>query len=84
MAGFSIWNYIAHTYGKQAVADLLYMVCLNRNIENGFQFVLGKSVKTINNEWLDFYFQTDITGIYPSSNPLPIKLKKGEKSLTPR
>ena len=64
------------------VTDLLHMVCFTRNIDNGFQNVLGKSVKTINQEWLDFCFQTDITGIYPASNPLPIMLKKGEKITT--
>ena len=79
LAGYSIWHYISNTYGQQAVAELLYMVRLSRNIENGFQFVLGKSVKTINSEWLEYYFQTDVTGIYPSSNQLPIKIKSQEK-----
>ena len=79
LAGYSIWHYISNTYGKAAVAELLYMIRLSRNIEKGFQFVLGKSVKTINEEWLDYYFQTDVTGIYPSSNQLPIKINSQEK-----
>mgnify|MGYP003949509679 CR=1 FL=1 len=79
LAGYSIWHYISNTYGNSAVAEILYMIRLSRNIENGFQFVLGKSVNTINKEWLDYYFQTDITGIYPSSNSLPIKIKDQEK-----
>ncbi|MBC8266328.1 MAG: PD40 domain-containing protein [Flavobacteriales bacterium] len=79
LAGYSIWHYISNTYGNSAVAEILYMVRQSRNIENGFQSVLGKSVKTINQEWLDFYFQTDITGIYPSSNSLQIKIKSQEK-----
>ena len=79
LAGYSIWHYISNTYGNSAVAEILYMMRLSRNIENGFQFVLGKSVNTINEEWLDYYFQTDVTGIYPSSNQLPIKIKSQEK-----
>ena len=79
LAGYSIWHYISNTYGNTKVAEILYRVRLSRNIENGFQFVLGKSVNTINEEWLDYYFQTDVTGIYPSSNPLPIKIKSEEK-----
>jgi len=79
LAGYSIWHYISNTYGKAAVAEILYMVRLSRNVDNAFMFVLGKSVKTINQEWLDFYFQTDITGIYPASNLLPITLKPEEK-----
>ncbi len=79
LAGYSIWHYISNTYGNSAVAEILYMIRLSRNIENGFQFVLGKSVNTINEEWLDYYFQTDVIGIYPSSNPLPIKIKDQEK-----
>ena len=79
LAGYSIWNYIGNTYGKQSVAELLHMVRISRNIDNAFLFVLGKSVKTINSEWLEYYFQTDITGIYPSSNLLPIHISKQEK-----
>ena len=79
LAGYSIWHYISNTYGKDAIAEILYMVRNSRNVESSFQFVLGKSVKTINKEWLDFYFQTDITGIYPSSKPLPIKIKSTER-----
>lgn len=82
LAGYSIWYYISNTYGKDAVVQILYMVRTTRNVESAFQFVLGKSVKTINQQWLDFYFQTDVTGIYPSSNPLPIKLKKQERITT--
>jgi hypothetical protein len=63
LAGYSIWHYISNTYGNATVAEILYMVRLSRNIENGFQFVLRKSVNTINEEWLDYYFQTDVTGI---------------------
>ncbi|MEE2700215.1 MAG: hypothetical protein VYD71_02495 [Bacteroidota bacterium] len=84
LAGYSIWHYISNTYGKVAIVQLLNMVRTTRNIENAFQFVLGKSVKKINQQWLDFYFQTDVTGIYPSSNPLPIKLKKAERITTIR
>jgi len=79
LAGYSIWHYISNTYGNSTVAEILYMIRLSRNIENGFQSVLGKSVNTINKEWLDYYFQTDVTGIYPSSNSLPIKIKDQEK-----
>ncbi len=79
IAGYSIWHYIQNTYGERAISDILYMIRLNRNIENSFHFVLGKSVNDINQEWLEYYFQSDVTGIYPSSKILPINIKEDEQ-----
>ncbi|MBL7924477.1 MAG: hypothetical protein JNL88_09775 [Bacteroidia bacterium] len=54
-AGMSLWHFIVETYGSSAVSNLLYMTRINRNIENGFIYVLGVPMKEISKNWLDYY-----------------------------
>ncbi len=56
-AGMSLWNYIIETYGNTSVSNLLYMTRINRNIENGFIYVLGVPMKEISKNWLEYYYQ---------------------------
>ncbi|MCK5845961.1 MAG: hypothetical protein KAG84_00865 [Bacteroidales bacterium] len=53
--GHSLWKYIDLKYGSKTVADVLYMAKVNRNIENGFLYVLGLSYEEIFAEWFSFY-----------------------------
>ena len=53
-AGHSIWKYIVDTYGETSISNLLYMTRINRNIESGFLFVIGASVKTLALSWQDY------------------------------
>lgn len=55
LAGHAIWNYIVSMYGESSVSNLLYMTSINRNIESGFIFVLGSSLKSLSKNWLEFY-----------------------------
>ncbi len=50
-AGHSLWDYIVSTYGKKVVKNVLYMAIVNRNIESGFLYILGKDIKTIEKDW---------------------------------
>jgi len=54
-AGHSIWNYIADTYGKSVLSNILYMTKVTRNIESAFLFVLGVSMKNMTSEWMQYY-----------------------------
>jgi hypothetical protein len=54
-AGHSIWAYIADTYGQASIPNVLYMTKNGRNIENGFLYVLGVSLKTLTQNWQDYY-----------------------------
>jgi hypothetical protein len=54
-AGHSIWNYIADTYGKSVISNILYMTKVTRNIESAFLFVLGASMKNMTSEWMQYY-----------------------------
>ena len=54
-AGHAFWYYISQTYGKQTLSNLLYLTHINRNIESGFQYILGGSTDKIYESWLSFY-----------------------------
>lgn len=54
-AGHSLWHYIAQTYGRKVLKNIVYMAIVNRNIESGFSYILGKDLQTITEGWKAFY-----------------------------
>jgi hypothetical protein len=54
-AGHSFWYYISQTYGKQTLSNLLYITRINRNIESGFQYILGNGSEKIYDSWESFF-----------------------------
>ena len=55
IAGHSLWNYVAETYGKNVIPNIIYLTKISRNIESGFMFVLGVSLRSLFNDWELFY-----------------------------
>lgn len=55
IAGESIWYYLAQTYGEKVIANILEMTRVTRNIDNGFQYVLGIDLKGVTQEWINYY-----------------------------
>ncbi|MFZ1824461.1 MAG: hypothetical protein WAU21_02595 [Chitinophagales bacterium] len=54
-AGHSFWYYIAEKYGEANIPNLLYLIRINRSLENGFLFVLGTSVNQTIADWYAYY-----------------------------
>jgi hypothetical protein len=54
-AGHSLWHFIAETHGQNVISNILYMTHVSRNVESGFLFVLGSSLKTLTLDWQGFY-----------------------------
>ena len=79
LAGHSMWRYIANIYGESAISNLLYMSRVNRNIDSGFLFVLGVSLKTLSKNWLQYYqsmyFDTDKNRTLPQGELIVQKPK---------
>lgn len=73
-AGHSIWNYIAETYGKSVIPNILYLTRVSKNIESGFTYVLGTDLKNLSFEWFNYYdskfYESDKTRITPSDTGL--------------
>ncbi len=51
LAGQSFWNYLEDRYGRSAVANIIYMIRLNKSFESGFRFVLGQSREELESQW---------------------------------
>jgi hypothetical protein len=55
LAGHAIWHYIAETYGASVIPNIITMARLSRNIESGFLFVLGMSIRSLSKEYQAYY-----------------------------
>ena len=53
--GHSIWAYVAEKYGTEAVANLMYLVKINRSVDRGFRYVTGKDLPAFLEEWYYYY-----------------------------
>lgn len=54
-AGHSFWYFISETYGDLVIRNILYMSVVNRDIESGFLYILGKDLRDITADWQSFY-----------------------------
>lgn len=63
-AGHSFWHYIAQTYGRKVLKNIIYMAIVNRNIESGFSYILGKDLDQITQGWKDFYKEQYKDGVF--------------------
>jgi len=55
VAGHSFWYFVDQTYGTGTVSNILYLMRLNRDLDNAFMFVLGQNFEVIKKEWTTFY-----------------------------
>lgn len=53
--GFAIWNYVAQTYGPQVISNIIYLTRITKSVENGFMYVLGTNLKTLQESWTEYY-----------------------------
>lgn len=84
-AGFSFWNYIAKQYGVSNIPNILYLTRVNRNVESGFIFVLGKQLRTLENEWRAYnealFTEVENTREVPEEEDVLLKIKDKRRDL---
>ena len=87
-AGHSIWNFIAETYGKDIIPNIIYLTRISKNSENGFLFTLGIPFSQLSNDWLNYYslkyFENTINENLPSEEKIINKAKSYRKYLKPK
>lgn len=80
LAGMAMWNYIAEAYGEKLMPNILYLTRVSRNVESGFMYVLGTSLKNLTSDFLNYYKeryqQDDQARIEPNAEELCVKIKK--------
>ncbi|MBM71916.1 MAG: hypothetical protein CL847_03940 [Crocinitomicaceae bacterium] len=52
--GMGVWSYVADVYGKQAIANVIYMVRLSSSVEGGFRFATGMNLNELMGEVLAY------------------------------
>ena len=55
IAGHSMWQYIAETYGANVISNVLYMTKMSREIDDGFLYVLGVSFEDLYEDWMEHF-----------------------------
>lgn len=54
----AIWMYIEKRYGSESLSNVLYVSRVNKSMESGYMYVLGKSLAELYDEWYDYtYYQ---------------------------
>ena len=83
LAGYALWNYIDEVYGKKMIPNILYMTRVSRNVESGYLYVLGTTLKTLSKDFVAYYKERyskdDLFRIEPTEEEFPIKTKKTRK-----
>lgn len=81
IAGHSFWRFIAETYGESVIPNIIYLTRVNKNLNSGFFYVLGLSLKNLSYEWVGYYMNlfSDDTAMdkTPDSGKILKRPKKG-------
>ncbi|NOU45869.1 MAG: hypothetical protein HOO86_02265 [Bacteroidales bacterium] len=62
IAGHSLWQYIEDKYGKSAMADIVHMTQMSRNVQKGFLYVTGLKYSNLIKEWYLYYRTIYVAG----------------------
>lgn len=82
IAGNSIWNFVARTYGVQVIPNIVYLTRITKNIESGFLYVLGLSLPNLKENWTNYYItQYNNFDLTADSPDLQNVLKKSRKDV---
>lgn len=55
LTGHSFWYFLASTYGKSIIPNLLYLTKLNRDLDDAFVFVFGVEIDQMVVQWKNFF-----------------------------
>src|SRR5664279_2512429 len=54
-AGVSFWRFIGKKYGDALIPNIIYLTKINKNVNDGFLYVIGSNLKELLKEWKSFY-----------------------------
>ncbi|MDZ4205409.1 MAG: hypothetical protein U1C46_11415 [Bacteroidales bacterium] len=55
LAGHSMWKFIADKFGAAILPNIIYLTRLGKSIDQGLNYTIGISLKTLLNEWKTHY-----------------------------
>jgi hypothetical protein len=65
-AGQSFWRFLGKEYGDAIIPNIIYLTKVYKNIDDGFQYVVGKDLKDLLVDWKKYY-----TDLYTEDSNLP-------------
>ncbi len=83
LAGHSMWYFMANTYGRTTISNILYLTRIQRSLESGLIYVLGIDSKELTNQWKAYFEKRfDSSLPPPQSFTNDLFLTKQKKPLT--
>ncbi|MCH8545706.1 MAG: hypothetical protein LAT54_03160 [Cryomorphaceae bacterium] len=79
IAGHALWHFVAETYGKSVIRNILYMTLVNRNVETGFQYILGIEMGQLLKN-LQAYYRGQYQQMIENDNVEGEELKRSRKT----
>ncbi|MEQ8908278.1 MAG: hypothetical protein RIC95_03735 [Vicingaceae bacterium] len=82
IAGHAIWQYVADTYGEKVISDILYMTQVNREIDDGFLYVIGIPFETLYQEWYNNFeekYKAESKGLNELGEKVDFKVRKRKR-----
>lgn len=74
LTGHSFWYFLASSYSKNVIPNLLYLTKINRDLEGAFDFVFGVQMDQMIDQWKRFFeaiYNADVR-----EDPISVKSKK--------
>ena len=83
LAGQSVWYFLKQQYGRSAIANLLYLARINRNVDSGFLYVIGQSYKQTIQDWEQYFearYEQEEKGFAKMEKKKEISIKNTRKA----
>lgn len=80
--GHALWTYISIQYGEKSISNILYMSKLTEDIDQSFQYVLGKNLQTVLFEMRDFFTKNSIQAEMPQNDNLTIAKRLTKREIS--
>lgn len=82
-AGQALWHFIFDKYGSSSIKNILYLTRINRSVNKGFLFSIGKSSDDVIQEWeeyLKFHSKNDLINreVPKKENLVKAKIRKNQ------
>ena len=56
--GQSVWKFITSKWGDEAVAEIIFQIKKNKNVNAGFKEAIGLDLKSLNEQWKQYLKET--------------------------
>ncbi|BDD06212.1 hypothetical protein [Aureibacter tunicatorum] len=84
LVGQSVWNYIAETYGRSSIANILNLTRIIKNEQKGISNTLGVPYEEFLQGWAEYYFdltksmKSQYTSLDDKEKPFVVNRKEGK------